>query len=598
MASSHPPSSSPSTLPQAAHGRPSSPSSSAGLPSSPSPRSTPFTPCEDTERHPKGKRKRTTASDKTILESAYAENPKPDKAARVAIVNRVSLNEKEVQIWFQNRRQNDRRKARPLSPDELDALRSGGMLIRPDPASFHTSFNSDVTHTSPLQNMPRIERADASPPPGDSSFCDETNTSEWHEPWQRRESNATETRESFSVAQKDDHVAENPDRRRPSCSSSVDLSCPGWRHFSTPAMPGRRGDDPFNHASFTLPNVSSPLLARPINLHPDQSKFRLSLSLDGKAEVVPTIVSPPRGFMPPPPPEDFPPTTIRRLNLQRSNTSPVTLPPISSLFLPARRPDPPRLGRGRSRDVQAWESCCDAEIREDPLTEHAKNESSGSAIAAITLIRSTSASGSPLQPSNSAKRNATMAKATARPGLAKKPRITSVLGSAVKLQSNFGLGEKRSDDKDTANPVKSKFLSGHDSDKENWSPDGDESPHFSFSQTPGNVPFGGRRPLPTPGVRDAAGTNPRRTPARAADGDAALCISRAYTAPPTWARHGGGKSDHTLLKVFEDHKTSPVPAKPDDEEVERFMRGQVSPSKKGAVDAIAGLLSLSKGAWR
>jgi hypothetical protein len=75
------------------------------------------------ERHPKGKRKRTAlvpflhvpyvtatqltsftdrfpnrAKDKAILEAAYSANPKPDKAARLDIVKRVSLNEKEVQV--------------------------------------------------------------------------------------------------------------------------------------------------------------------------------------------------------------------------------------------------------------------------------------------------------------------------------------------------------------------------------------------------------------------------------------------------------------------------------------------------------------------
>jgi hypothetical protein len=83
------------------------------------------------ERHPKGKRKRTayvvhpsrdllnavgdgqslttfppcsSAKDKAILEAAYNANPKPDKAARLDIVQRVSLNEKEVQVrvpWAQ-----------------------------------------------------------------------------------------------------------------------------------------------------------------------------------------------------------------------------------------------------------------------------------------------------------------------------------------------------------------------------------------------------------------------------------------------------------------------------------------------------------------
>ena len=37
------------------------------------------------------------AGDKTVLESSYRDNPKPDKIARLEIVKRVSLNEKEVQ---------------------------------------------------------------------------------------------------------------------------------------------------------------------------------------------------------------------------------------------------------------------------------------------------------------------------------------------------------------------------------------------------------------------------------------------------------------------------------------------------------------------
>lgn len=39
-----------------------------------------------------------STQDKAILEAAYNANPKPDKAARLDIVKRVSLNEKEVQV--------------------------------------------------------------------------------------------------------------------------------------------------------------------------------------------------------------------------------------------------------------------------------------------------------------------------------------------------------------------------------------------------------------------------------------------------------------------------------------------------------------------
>lgn len=36
--------------------------------------------------------------DQAILEAEYERNPKPDKSARMGIVNRVTLGEKEVQV--------------------------------------------------------------------------------------------------------------------------------------------------------------------------------------------------------------------------------------------------------------------------------------------------------------------------------------------------------------------------------------------------------------------------------------------------------------------------------------------------------------------
>lgn len=53
----------------------------------------------------------------------------------------------------------------------------------------------------------------------------------------------------------------------------------------------------------------------------------------------------------------------------------------------------------------------------------------------------------------------------------------------------------------------------------------------------------------------------------------------------------------TRLEIFED---SPHRRRDDgdDGEVERFMKGVVTPAKKCDVDAVAGLLSLSQGKWR
>lgn len=67
--------------------------------------------------------------DHNILEHEYMRNPKPDKAARVEIVKKVKLSEKEVQIWFQNKRQSTRRKSRPLLPHEIASLGLGGTVM-------------------------------------------------------------------------------------------------------------------------------------------------------------------------------------------------------------------------------------------------------------------------------------------------------------------------------------------------------------------------------------------------------------------------------------------------------------------------------------
>ncbi|KAJ5577565.1 Homeodomain [Penicillium hispanicum] len=86
------------------------------------------------------KRRRTSPEDHAILEAEYQTNPKPDKVARANIVSRVSLGEKEVQIWFQNRRQNDRRKSKPLQPHELLAPRSSMSDSSGHPTSDDNAF--------------------------------------------------------------------------------------------------------------------------------------------------------------------------------------------------------------------------------------------------------------------------------------------------------------------------------------------------------------------------------------------------------------------------------------------------------------------------
>lgn len=295
-----------------------------------------------------------------------------------------------------------------------------------------------------------------------------------------------------------------------------------------------------------------------------QSNVRLSLSLEGKAELVDNAPSPTR-----PSPQkyssglEFP----RQRGLKRSYSAlpTVTLPPISTLtsFLP------PRLGRGRSRDVQAWQSCADAETR-DELTAHAEHESNGSAVAAISLLRSTSGV---LQSSNS-RRNTPVT--TPREGnYAKKAKFSRTTSSVGRLE-HTGKENEDSFIKGDGKVKVSMLMSPTDSDKENWSPDED-----------GNAAdVGARRPLPAMSTKPK---NPRRLGRGVLQSRSPGKLgSRSNTAP---SRPRGMKDS---VDIFEDEATRVSR----DADVEKFMRGQVSPSKKPDMDCVAGLLSLSQGAWR
>jgi len=123
-----------------------------------------------------------------------------------------------------------------------------------------------------------------------------------------------------------------------------------------------------------------------------------------------------------------------------------------------------------------------------------------------------------------------------------------------------------------------------DSDKENWSPDEDGNPRHPFSRAVGR---------PVPGA-----THPH-DPSKA---DRHLLEQRAqHLLPGSRANTGplhrrGIKLGDEAVNIFEDGNTrrSRIP----EDEVERFMRGDVSPSKKGDADCVAGLLALSQGNWR
>lgn len=221
-------------------------------------------------------------------------------------------------------------------------------------------------------------------------------------------------------------------------------------------------------------------------------------------------------------------------------------PPKSSSQMPLIA----RTSSGRSRDARTWEFCCDTDAR-DELTTQAENESSGSAVAAISLLRSTSIGN---LKSSINKRNAPAPKRESNfPG--KKPKLGRTSSSLARLQGS--------------NKAHLGSPSG-DSDKENWLPqDGS-----------GNSQ---RRNLALP--------RPRKQKRRPV-------LEESKTGSTHASVLGGhkiyGKLASTEMDVFED----PMTEREVGREVGRFIRREVSPSKKGDLDCIQGLLSLSRGTWR
>ncbi|KHN95321.1 homeobox transcription factor [Metarhizium album ARSEF 1941] len=525
----------------------------------------------DMEKHPKGKRKRTAAKDKMILEEAYRSNPKPDKQARQEIVDRVSLNEKEVQIWFQNRRQNDRRRSRPLSPEELAALRFGGMhhVASSDPVTSRIDSDRCFPSSDPESSRPAADHQGSPSPP----FA----TARTRPELKRSHSDAAiVTPRSGGMGRHTDVLppqsqevplsqrSQDAESRGHFFSSSVGYLANRWNlgaSFSSPSTLGRGRDD-----SSRLESLSSPASSNKTRSQSkSRSSVRLSLSLEGKAELISHHASPTRPATPMTPSIDpCGPQPRQRTGLSRSHSAlpSITLPPISALTNSL----PPRLARGRSRDVQAWESCADSE-RRDELTAQAENESNGSAIAAISLLRSASG----ILQSSSTKRNAPLSRPQQQ-RQSKKARLSRTTSTSARLECvDADSGTKAARGKVNV----SMLVSPTDSDKENWSPDedGNTDPHHR------------RRPLPAaPAIKMQ---NPRRLGRLLQDHKGpAMLSNRSQTSPFSLA----SKSN---IDVFDDAKH-----KSRQNDVEKFMRGDVSPSKKPDLDCIAGLLSLSQGAWR
>ncbi|KAK6433029.1 Homeobox protein yox1 [Oleoguttula sp. CCFEE 5521] len=486
------------------------------------------------------KRKRTSPEDQIALEAAYQRDPKPDKTARQELVKLVAMGEKEVQIWFQNRRQSSRRKSRPLLPHEVaqyHAARAGQMC---EQGAFHES--------------------DANPESDDSNatIADEGLHPVDHDTVSGDRGNVTDRSHGDSLPQGTMPLAASQALRRASSMSQVPSSSFA---ASTTASVGylsnkrresamhRRDDAPSLVANRTSTASSERLLKK------SSSIVRLAMDADGAARITTKDGSSPS---PPRPLQD----------IAQITTDVSQVPAITALDLRSSTNSSQSLRRsmsGRSRDSRAWEFWCDKDSRTE-LEDKSAADDSGSASNAIGLMRATSGR-SILGPLTSKR-----AMGLHRTSSAKRAKVEQAQPSLARSSTSGGRLQQGRHEGTSVRAPKLRYslstaqiiIPGNDSDKENWSPD----------RAVTTVSEGQIKPV-SKGVlsEKRGGVNAARSGRKQS---------------PLKGR---------LLRTGDDENANPDA----DPELAAFMRSDRrsrSISGDEELDCVQGLLSLSQGAWR
>ncbi|KAL2860294.1 hypothetical protein BJX68DRAFT_82277 [Aspergillus pseudodeflectus] len=525
------------------------------------------------------KRRRTSPEDHAILESEYQRNPKPDKAARASIVSRVSLGEKEVQIWFQNRRQNDRRKSKPLQPHEFIAPLSDE--IKPN-SSDDTPY-ADQESSSGLEqdNDSSLDHGQqpAMLPEGDSFVSDVQDKDEPDalEPSSQTSVASSEFPGSSQQPPNGDSVELDALQRIEEVSNNEQLQTSAKRKRSESDLPGGQTMITNSTTPDVLTSVRSPPSLRislsfdgeamvrkegELTPSPPQGRnaLRISMSADGKAVI--------RANGEPSPSKNrismFSARKPRVSTLQRSNSAVVLGTPRGSLEK--------ERSFGRSLDSRNWESFFDTDARSalsTPLSSQSTpNAASGSLRSSgqRSLTRSLSARHTSVLTPTTSDHQATPITQAMREKRRKLSRTVSSLG---RLES----GRKALGDKPASSKLKNTKdggdvdLDGGDSDKENWIP-GTRVTHarrrtVSHHQS--------QRPI----LKDPNSSKPYNKNLAAA--------SRSRLSQTNRKTSGGS--------------TKSMPGLGNDVSA-AFIAGENTASQEEDLDCIQGLLSLSQGAWR
>ena len=516
-----------------------------------------------------------------------------------------------TQIWFQNRRQMTRRKSRPLLPHEVfSSLQSS------QEDAGHTSSSNFTSHES-SQQQPSSSQSTACPCQSTVSSLETVRQEKaLAEPVVNESAPSSEipgNRGSNNITQSPGKISEssaNPTTDTSASFNTVNICQPSItsliRSLSqappTKRRPGylanRRSASFVIHDDTTKSHSPSLQVSSLVSIGPAKgasdasesaqplkrtsSHVRLSMSLEGKAEVITRTGNTPS------PPRSQPVPTISNLGprantgLQRSYSA--LEPGNKSLSDNIPGPYSRRSMTGRSRDARTWEFYCDSDAR-NALTEQAEREESGSATAAIGLIRS--CSNSKVMNPNPNKRNAHSQKAESTKRLKAdfqktgKPKLARATSSVARLQTANVNGQTQ-----RAMNIKEKKLKGAsetaiwqeyegDSDKENWEP-GTQSSNSRGRRT-------GRSHQAARILEESL-----RIPGKASGVDAMM------NGEDTISR--GNSSRRSMTKSYSGEEKENIGPEVDGE-IAEFM-GETGRREVEDLDCVQSLLSLSQAAWQ
>lgn len=347
------------------------------------------------------------------------------------------------QIWFQNRRQNDRRKSKPLLPHELIPHFRNGVPSEATKQLPSPQNSQDSPHGRAARRVEKGQELVA-------SAAAVAVQSLLNEPTPEPSPNA-------AVAERSSDSIANTLATPPSSFQSPRQHDISPNHVSSglTAAPSQQASKKRSHEEMTADQSKaatdrSPRV--PKALKRTSSFIRLAVTADGSMRVrtdnEPTP-SPPKERIAP-----LPAFLATKKHLARAHSD------VTSMF---REINPPPKVVGRSRDARTWEFFCDKSAR-DALSKHAEQEGTGSAVGAISLMRAACHKRTTVTSTTSRRRNVRPSPSNTR----NKPSLVRAQSSMARLQSSDDTIDEEVEER--SRKKQTRHASGSDSDKENWLP--------------------------------------------------------------------------------------------------------------------------------